>query len=168
MTNILPPELRELELSRPNVDSPFSEAANFYEFRAPYAPQALAYVRDALQLDNTSRALDLGCGPGTIAIPLSRLVGHVLAIDPSDAMLNQGQIRGAKASRDNIEWLRARRRRQRGAWDFQCCDHGAVLSLDGPGHRSVPSRANDCFGRRAGAHQSRSAATAGKLGDARG
>jgi len=65
-------------------------------------------VRDALQLDNTSRALDLGCGPGTIAIPLSRLVGHVLAIDPSEAMLNQGQIRGAKASRDNIEWLRAR------------------------------------------------------------
>jgi hypothetical protein len=53
-----------------SVDSPFSEAANFYEFRAPYAPQALAYVRDALQLDNTSRALDLGCGPGTIAIPL--------------------------------------------------------------------------------------------------
>jgi ubiquinone/menaquinone biosynthesis C-methylase UbiE len=91
-----------------SVDSPFSEAANFYEFRAPYAPQALAYVRDALQLDNTSRALDLGCGPGTIAIPLSRMVGHVLAIDPSEAMLNQGQMRGAKASRRNIEWLRAR------------------------------------------------------------
>jgi hypothetical protein len=38
-----------------SVDSPFSEAAHFYEFRAPYAPQALAYVRDALQLDKTSR-----------------------------------------------------------------------------------------------------------------
>jgi ubiquinone/menaquinone biosynthesis C-methylase UbiE len=91
-----------------SVDSPFSEAADFYKFRAPYAPQALPYVRDALQLDNTSRALDLGCGPGTIAIPLSRLVGHVLAIDPSEAMLNEGQMCGAKASRHNIEWLRAR------------------------------------------------------------
>jgi ubiquinone/menaquinone biosynthesis C-methylase UbiE len=88
-----------------SVDSPFSEAAHFYEFRAPYAPQALAYVRDALQLNKTSRALDLGCGPGTIAVPLSRMVGHVLAIDPSGAMLNQGEIRGAKAGRRNIMWL---------------------------------------------------------------
>lgn len=89
-------------------DSPFSEAASYYGFRAPYAPQALAYVRDAFRLDETSRALDLGCGPGTIAIPLSRMVGHVLAVDPSEAMLSQGRTLGAQAERSNIDWLHAR------------------------------------------------------------
>jgi ubiquinone/menaquinone biosynthesis C-methylase UbiE len=90
------------------VDSPFSDAARFYEFRAPYAPQALAYVRDAFALDRASRVMDLGCGPGTIAIPLSRTVGHVLAIDPCEDMLDQGRIYGATAGCDNIEWLCAR------------------------------------------------------------
>jgi ubiquinone/menaquinone biosynthesis C-methylase UbiE len=90
------------------IDSPFSEAAHFYEFRAPYASQTLAYVRDAFEIDHTSRALDLGCGPGTIAIPLSQMVGHVLAIDPSEDMLNQGRICSARANRHNIAWLCAR------------------------------------------------------------
>jgi ubiquinone/menaquinone biosynthesis C-methylase UbiE len=90
------------------IDSPFSEAAHFYEFRAPYAPQALAYVCDALELRPTSRALDLGCGPGTITIPLSRIVGHVVAVDPSVDMLNRGRARGARAGCRNIEWLCAR------------------------------------------------------------
>lgn len=87
-------------------DSPFAEAAKYYAFRAPYAPQALAHVRDAFGLDRTSRALDLGCGPGTIAIPLSRMVGHVLAVDPGEAMLDQGRVLGA--GRGNIDWLHAR------------------------------------------------------------
>ncbi|WP_129646247.1 class I SAM-dependent methyltransferase [Peristeroidobacter agariperforans] len=89
-------------------DSPFSEAAHFYDFRAPYASQALTYVRDAIGIGQSSRALDLGCGPGTIAIPLSQMVGQVLAIDPSEDMLNQGRIRSARANCRNIAWLCAR------------------------------------------------------------
>jgi ubiquinone/menaquinone biosynthesis C-methylase UbiE len=84
---------------------PFAEAAPYYEFRAPYAPQALVFVRDAFLLDAASKALDLGCGPGTIAIPLSRMVGHVLAIDPSEAMLAQGRLRAKETGRSNIDWV---------------------------------------------------------------
>lgn len=90
------------------ADSPFAEAAEYYRVRAPYSPQALVCVREAFQLDGNSRGLDLGCGPGTIAIPLSRMVGYVLAVDPSEAMLNQGRMRGAEAGRGNIDWLCAR------------------------------------------------------------
>src|SRR4051812_45374823 len=90
------------------ADSPFSEAAPFYGHRAPYAPQTLAHVRDAFQLDRRSRVLDLGCGPGTIAIPLSRMVGHVLAVDPIRAMLDEGQARGVEAGCANVDWLCAR------------------------------------------------------------
>jgi SAM-dependent methyltransferase len=91
-----------------SADLPFAEAAPYYEFRAPYAPQALAFVRDAFRLDKASHVLDLGCGPGTIAIALSGTVGHVLAVDPSGAMLEQGRIRGIVAGRDNIDWVCAR------------------------------------------------------------
>jgi ubiquinone/menaquinone biosynthesis C-methylase UbiE len=122
--------------------SPFSEAARFYEFRAPYAPQALAYVRDVLEIGHTSRALDLGCGPGTITIPMSHMVGHVLGIDPSEDMLNQGRIRGASANCHNIEWLCARAEEVTealGIFDvvtmgqsFHWMDRDAVLRLVAP------------------------------------
>jgi ubiquinone/menaquinone biosynthesis C-methylase UbiE len=95
-------------MSVPSVDSPFAEAAPFYEFRAPYAPQTLPYVRDVFQLDRASHVLDLGCGPGTLAIPLARMVGRVLAIDASEAMLQEGRRRGTQAKTCNIEWLCAR------------------------------------------------------------
>jgi hypothetical protein len=62
-------------------DSPFSEAAPYYHFRAPYAPAALAHLRAAFQLDQNSRILDLGCGPGTIAIPLSQMAGSDMPLD---------------------------------------------------------------------------------------
>jgi ubiquinone/menaquinone biosynthesis C-methylase UbiE len=88
--------------------TPFAEAARFYGFRAPYAPQAFAHVRDSFRLGAGSRLLDLGCGPGNVAIPMSRMVGHVLAIDRSRAMLEAGRARAAQAGRRNIEWLCAR------------------------------------------------------------
>jgi ubiquinone/menaquinone biosynthesis C-methylase UbiE len=90
------------------ASDPFAEAAPYYRFRAPYAPAALEYVRDALQLDRTSRILDLGCGPGTISIALSPLVGHVLAVDPSRAMIDAGRTNAEAAGCNNIEWLRIR------------------------------------------------------------
>jgi 2-polyprenyl-3-methyl-5-hydroxy-6-metoxy-1,4-benzoquinol methylase len=85
-------------------DTPFSEAAPHYRFRAPYAPEALAHVQAAFRLDKSSRALDLGCGPGTLAIPLSRMVGDVFAIDPSAAMIREGRAQGEAAGCANIKW----------------------------------------------------------------
>src|SRR5438552_8498405 len=38
---------------------------------APYAPAAIELIVEAYGLSERVRALDLGCGPGTIAIPLS-------------------------------------------------------------------------------------------------
>jgi 2-polyprenyl-3-methyl-5-hydroxy-6-metoxy-1,4-benzoquinol methylase len=87
---------------------PFSEAAPYYRYRAPYAPEALAFVCEAFGLNETSRVLDLGSGPGTIAIPLARAVARVIAVDPSEAMLRAGQVRSAEEGRDNIDWICAR------------------------------------------------------------
>jgi SAM-dependent methyltransferase len=86
------------------VNEPFAEAAPYYHFRAPYAPAALEYIRNTLQLDSASRALDLGCGPGTVSIPLSRMLGYVLAVDPSPEMIALGRARAEAARCHNIEW----------------------------------------------------------------
>jgi SAM-dependent methyltransferase len=87
-------------------NSPFAEAAPYYRFRAPYPPACFHYLRAACELDATRRVLDLGCGPGTLAIPLSRIAGEVVAVDPDSGMLAQGRADSAGAR--NISWLRGR------------------------------------------------------------
>jgi ubiquinone/menaquinone biosynthesis C-methylase UbiE len=54
------------------------------------------------------RALDLGCGPGTIAIPLSHSATEVIAVDLDAEMIVEGQRIAALRGRQNIQWLRSR------------------------------------------------------------
>jgi ubiquinone/menaquinone biosynthesis C-methylase UbiE len=89
--------------------SPFAGTAALYDrFRAPYAPATLDFIVERFGLDERSRALDLGCGPGTIAVALSRRVAQVVAIDPDAGMIAEGQRLAAAARRQNIEWLQSR------------------------------------------------------------
>jgi len=90
-------------------DSPFADAAAWYAAgRAPYAPGALAHVIAGLGLGAGSRVLDLGCGPGVIAIPLSRAVAQVIAVDLDANMLAEGRRLAADAGRDNVRWVQGR------------------------------------------------------------
>ncbi len=86
--------------------SPFEGTAAYYDrFRAPYAPQALRSLAAAFGLGAGARALDLGCGPGTIAIPLSASVSQVTAIDRDAGMIAEGRRLAAERGRVNIDWI---------------------------------------------------------------
>jgi SAM-dependent methyltransferase len=87
---------------------PFAGTAPFYRFRVPYPPEAFAFLRAEFGLEPGGRILDLGCGPGTLSIPLSRLVGEVVALDIDPEMLAEGERQAAGAGRANIRWLCAR------------------------------------------------------------
>jgi hypothetical protein len=50
----------------------------------------------------------LGCGPGSIAIPLSNDVAEVVAVDPDAEMIAEGRHLAASRGRQNIRWLQAR------------------------------------------------------------
>jgi ubiquinone/menaquinone biosynthesis C-methylase UbiE len=90
-------------------DSPFVGTAPYYDpFRAPYAQAAIDFIVERYDLREGVRALDLGCGPGTIAIPLSSAVAEVVAVDPDVNMIAEGQRLAASRGRQNIEWLRSR------------------------------------------------------------
>ena len=42
---------------------------------------------EGLDIDKTSRVLDIGAGPGTLALPLSPLVKEITAIEPGEGMV---------------------------------------------------------------------------------
>ncbi|WP_277761214.1 class I SAM-dependent methyltransferase [Streptomyces lydicus] len=52
-----------------------------------------------------ARALDLGCGPGTLTLPLAEVTGEVLAVDPAAEMLDQGRRLAAERGVRNIRWV---------------------------------------------------------------
>jgi len=89
--------------------SPFEKAAPYYDaHRAPYAPAALDYIISAFALSAGARVLDLGCGPGTIAIPLSRTGADIVAVDRDAVMLGEARRLASERGGGRIRWLCAR------------------------------------------------------------
>ncbi|WP_327590391.1 class I SAM-dependent methyltransferase [Nonomuraea sp. NBC_00507] len=81
----------------------FGGAAPYYaRYRADYGEEAIKHLATTFGRD--SSVLDLGCGPGTVAIPLARHVREVTAVDPDEEMLAEG--RRLAANIPNIRWLR--------------------------------------------------------------
>ena len=64
-----------------------SAAAHYLQGRPAYAPALFADVATLCQLDGTGRLLDLGCGPGQLAIALRPYVGEAVGMDPEPEML---------------------------------------------------------------------------------
>jgi len=87
---------------------PFAGTAPYYRFRVPYPPAVFAFLRDEFDLDERARVLDLGCGPGTLSIPLARVAGEVVALDIDAEMLAEGERQAVAAGRANVRWLRSR------------------------------------------------------------
>ena len=66
----------------------FASTAELYEqFRPPYPPEFFRTVAERLQLSKQHALIDLGTGPGPLAIGFAPYVGHVTAVDPELAML---------------------------------------------------------------------------------
>ncbi|HZZ32782.1 MAG TPA: class I SAM-dependent methyltransferase [Phenylobacterium sp.] len=87
---------------------PFASTAAYYHFRAPYAPAAIAFLVETFALDAAVRVLDLGCGPGTLTVPLAAAAGEVVAVDPEPHMLDEARRVARAAACGNIRWLCAR------------------------------------------------------------
>jgi len=87
----------------------FQCKAKFYEQYRPKFPEALfQFLEERLGLNakcKSEKLLDLGCGTGQLAIPLSRYFNEVIAVDPSSDMLSEAKIAAEKADCFNICWI---------------------------------------------------------------
>lgn len=81
--------------------SNFTEIAGRYGFQGDAERRMLADVMTKLAIEPHHRLLDFGCGPGTLAIPLSFVSGHVTAVDQA-ASIERAQTRFKDAS---INWV---------------------------------------------------------------
>jgi SAM-dependent methyltransferase len=76
--------------------------------RLPYAPALADRLADVLDLDGEGRLVDVGCGPGILALSFAHLFAEVVGVDPDAGMLAEGERRAAAAGIGNVRWLRAR------------------------------------------------------------
>jgi ubiquinone/menaquinone biosynthesis C-methylase UbiE len=87
----------------PNI---YKGTAWYYSrFRPPYPDSLVSVLRDTFGLDGAGRLLDLGCGPGPVAIRLAHLFERVVAIDPEPEMLAEGRACAERAGVSNLEWI---------------------------------------------------------------
>ena len=80
----------------------FRSAARHYFARPDYAPRLIEKVVAELALGRNDRVMDLGCGPGLLAIAFAPFVSEVIAVDPAADMLAAGR----KAARDRAGNIR--------------------------------------------------------------
>ncbi len=83
-----------------------STVPHYLAGRPAYAPALIARVAQLCGLSRARRLLDLGCGPGQLAIAFAPYVGSVLAVDPEPEMLRAARA-AAGGGASNIEFREA-------------------------------------------------------------
>jgi len=127
-------QMHASQAQRDRVGAIFAEAdvARSYAARPPYAPA----LYDCLlrQVAGRARALDLGCGPGTVAIVLADHFAEVTALDPSAPMLAEGRAADARRH-PNIRWVEGRAESFEDAAGFDLVTAGT--SIHWPDHAAL-------------------------------
>jgi len=87
----------------------FAGAARYYtQGRLPYAEGLADALQTELALDGRGRLLDVGCGPGVVALRMAHLFEEVVGVDPDPEMLLEAERLAARAGIRNARWVRMR------------------------------------------------------------
>jgi SAM-dependent methyltransferase len=79
-------------------------APHYVTGRMPYPLRLAEAIRDELGLDGTGRLLDVGCGPGSLTLVLSRFFDSAVGVDADPDMIAEARRQAVRAGIDNIEW----------------------------------------------------------------
>jgi SAM-dependent methyltransferase len=87
----------------------FQGSATYYERgRIPYSPQLAEFFASALPTDGHGRLLDVGAGPGSVALLIAHLFSEVVALDADAEMVTEGERLAAARNIRNVRFVRAR------------------------------------------------------------
>lgn len=91
----------------------FAGTASYYSrYRFTYPRQFFDYLIETFGFNGTGTALDLGCGPASLTIPLAPSFDKVVAMDPDDEMLMEARRAAEAAKVSNIEFVKG------SSWDL--------------------------------------------------
>ncbi|KAF5056127.1 Methyltransferase domain protein [anaerobic digester metagenome] len=97
------------------------EKARTFLAQSRQSPERIGYVLDSLPLEAGSTVLDVGAGPGTLAVPLSRRVARVTAVEPAAGMADVMTEYAGEEGVSNLDIVRKR-------WE----EIDPATDLDGP------------------------------------
>jgi SAM-dependent methyltransferase len=80
-------------------------AAHYLRGRPPYSRELRPTVAVECGLDGTGRLLDVGCGPGVLAVELAPLVDEAVGLDPDADMLTEAALHAARQRTTNVRWV---------------------------------------------------------------
>src|SRR5215468_7376596 len=73
----------------------------YEELRPPYPPEFFRSVAQRLKLSKQQALIDLGTGPGLLALGFAPYVGRVVGVDPEPAMIAAAR---EAASREGVDF----------------------------------------------------------------
>jgi SAM-dependent methyltransferase len=83
-------------------------AAYYRQGRKPYAPALADALAEQLRLDGHGRLLDVGCGPGTVALFLAHLFDSVIGLDADAGMVAEAKRAAAEEQVTTATWVQMR------------------------------------------------------------
>ncbi len=87
----------------------FAGSAPYYERgRLPYAPGLADALASALHLDGRGRLLDVGCGPGTVALLCAGVFGEIVGVDADAGMVEYARRSAEAKGVQNATWVHLR------------------------------------------------------------
>ena len=79
-------------------------AAHYLRGRPPYSSDLPATLVHELGLDGHGTLVDVGCGPGVLAVQLASLFDTVIGIDPDPDMLAEAERHSLASGHQGIDW----------------------------------------------------------------
>lgn len=95
---------RDSAHDRAILDQFTRQSADFARSPVLHGDAMLALIVDAGQVGAHDRAIDLACGPGSVACALAARARSVVGLDATPAMLDQGRALAARRGLANVEW----------------------------------------------------------------